>query len=267
MNSSNKAIVADNITKEYRLFTNKNNKLIELIRLKNKRTIMCALRGITFQVEKGECVGLVGLNGSGKSTLSNIIAGTVQPTYGNITVEGDASCISVSVGLNPNLTGIENIRYKSTLLGFSPYEIKEISPEIVEFADIGDYIGQPVKYYSSGMTARLGFAISININPDVLVIDEGLSVGDQSFTDKCLSAMNDFRAKGKTIVFVSHSIPTVESFCSKALWLEYGQLHLEGEAIMVCGGYKAFMKRFNEMSSDEKRKYKQNSFNKQGVNC
>ena len=243
---------AKKIIKEYRLFTNKGNKLLELIQKRNKRTIKRALDDVSFSLQQGECLGLVGLNGSGKSTLANIIAGIVQPTYGSIQVSGLASCISVSVGLNANLTGLENIEYKSLLLGFTPTQIRELTPKIVDFADIGEYIRQPVKYYSSGMSARLGFAISININPDILVIDEGLSVGDPSFVDKCLDAINAFREKGKTIILVSHNMSTIESFCTKALWLEYGKMRQFGDAKEICQEYKQFMTNFNKMTGKEK---------------
>jgi teichoic acid transport system ATP-binding protein len=250
------AVVADKLTKQYRLFSNKTNKLIELIKEKNKRVIMSALKDVSFTLEKGECLGLVGLNGSGKSTLANIISGTIQPTHGSIEVNGEAACISVAVGLNQNLTGLENIEYKCLLLGFHPDLIKELTPKIIEFADIGTYINQPVKYYSSGMTARLGFAISINLDPDILVIDEGLSVGDPSFTDKCLNAMNVFRENGKTVVFVSHAMPTVTSFCSKALWLEYGKVRAIGETKEICDAYSGFLKDFNKMTPKEREEYK-----------
>lgn len=251
------AIVANKLTKQYRLFSNKTNKLVELVRERNKRIIKHALKDISFALEKGECLGLVGLNGSGKSTLANIIAGILQPSYGQITMNGEAACVSVNAGLSPNLTGVENIKYKCLLLGFHPNEIKELTPQIIEFADIGTYINQPVKYYSSGMSARLGFAISININPDILVIDEGLSVGDPSFTDKCLAAMNEFRNQGKTVVFVSHAIPTIKSFCTQALWLEYGNARMLGSTTDVCSAYSEFMVDFNKLSTAEKDEYRQ----------
>lgn len=252
------AIVAKNLTKQYRLFSNKTNKLIELIKEKNKRSLIHALHDVSFNLNKGECLGLIGLNGSGKSTLANIIAGTVQPTLGNIRVAGEAACISVSVGLNNNLTGMENIEYKCLLLGFAPSVIKEITPQIVDFADIGTYINQPVKYYSSGMSARLGFAISININPDILVIDEGLSVGDSSFANKCLIAMNSFCEKGKTVIFVSHSMETVRAFCTKVLWLEYGKVKASGLTDDICSAYGNFTKDFNKMTHAEREIYKAN---------
>jgi len=251
------AIIAKSVTKKYRLFSNKRNKLVELLFRKNQISTMYALRNVSFSLEKGECLGLLGLNGSGKSTLANLIAGITVPTTGKIDVFGEAACVSVSVGLNPNLTGVENIEYKGLLLGFTNQQIRELQAQIIEFADIGDYIHQPVKYYSSGMSARLGFAISININPDILVIDEGLSVGDPSFTDKCMAAMNKYREEGKTIVFVSHSMPTVEAFCTKALWLEYGTKRTDGNAKDVCKKYKDFMVIFNKMSAEERDAYKQ----------
>ena len=256
MNSTEEVIISKNVYKSYRLFTNKRNKLLELVLRRDQLSIMHALRDISFSVEKGDSLGLLGLNGSGKTTLANLIAGITIPTAGQIEVHGEASSVSVSVGLNPNLTGIENIEYKGILLGFSYEKIKELTPKIIEFADIGDYINQPVKYYSAGMSARLGFAVSINIDPDILVIDEGLSVGDISFTDKCLAAMNAYREQGKTIVFVSHSMPTVESFCTKALWLEYGMMRMFGEVGEVCTAYKEFMAEFNRMTPAEREEYK-----------
>jgi len=256
MNVNEDVIISKNVYKSYRLFTNKRNKLLELVLRRDQLSIMHALRDISFSVKKGESLGLLGLNGSGKSTLADLIAGITIPTAGELEVRGEASSVSVSVGLNPSLTGAENIEYKGLLLGFSYEKIKELTPKIIEFADIGDYINQPVKYYSAGMSARLGFAVSINIDPDILVIDEGLSVGDPSFTDKCLAAMNAYREQGKTIVFVSHSMPTVESFCTKALWLEYGMMRMFGEVDEVCGAYKEFMAEYNQLTPIEREEYK-----------
>jgi teichoic acid transport system ATP-binding protein len=258
------AIFAENITKTYKLFTNKKNKLFDILLRRDSIRAMHALKNISFSLDKGECLGLIGLNGSGKTTLSNIIAGVTQPTSGSIAVNGEASCVSVSAGLNQNLTGLENIEYKGLLLGFTIKDINELKPKIIEFADIGAYINQPVKYYSSGMAARLGFAISINIDPDVLVVDEGLSVGDQSFTDKCVNAMHSYRERGKTIVFVSHSIPMVESFCTKTLWLEYGTVRMYGGVAEVCGEYREFHNRYKHMNPVEREEYKRNAAEKHG---
>ena len=252
-------IIAKNVSKRYRLFTNKRNKLVELVFRRGQISVMHALRNVSFSVGQGECLGLLGLNGSGKTTLANLIAGITTPNEGEMTVHGEASCISVSVGLNGELTGLENIEYKGILLGFSPAQMEELKPKIIDFAEIGDYIQQPVKYYSSGMSARLGFAISINIDPDILVIDEGLSVGDPSFTDKCMAAMKAYREQGKTIVFVSHSIPQVESFCTKGLWLEYGRMRMFGDVKETCAAYKEFMAKFNKMTAAERDEYKRKS--------
>ena len=259
MDNNIAAVTAENVTKKYRLFSNKQNKLYELLWKKNQLLITYALRDVSFAINKGECLGLLGLNGSGKTTLANIIAGITQPTLGSIAVNGEASCVSVSVGLNSSLTGIENIEYKGLLLGFTIEEINEMKPEIISFADIGAYIDQPVRYYSSGMAARLGFAITINIDPDILVIDEGLSVGDQSFTDKCMNAMNSFRERGKTINFVSHAISMVETFCTKALWLEYGAIKMFGDTTEVCLNCRDFYKRYNMMNAAEKEEYRKNA--------
>jgi teichoic acid transport system ATP-binding protein len=238
---NNVAVLAENITKKYWLFSNKRNKLVELLFKRDRMTAKDALKNVSFEIKKGESMGLLGLNGSGKTTLANIIAGIVQPTMGRMVVNGEASCVSVSIGLNRNLTGMENIRYKGLLLGFTASQINEMTSDIVAFSDIGTYIDQPVKYYSSGMAARLGFAISINIDPDILVIDEGLSVGDQSFMDKCLGAMNAYRERGKTIVFVSHNLSMVENFCTKAMWLDSGNLRMLGETKEVCGAYRKWI--------------------------
>ena len=252
---SQTVIDCKNITKEYRLFSNQKNKLFELLLHKDKMTTKYALKDISFTLSSGECLALLGFNGSGKTTLANIISGIVSPTKGSISVVGDAANVSVSVGLNPNLTGIENIRYKGLLLGFSNEEIEEIAPKVIDFAEIGEYIKQPVKIYSSGMSARLGFAISINIDPDILVIDEGLSVGDASFTDKCINAMNKYRERGKTIVFISHSLSTVKQFCTKAIWLEFGKKKMEGNTLDVCAAYTNYYEWYTKMSASEKEAY------------
>jgi teichoic acid transport system ATP-binding protein len=149
------------------------------------------------------------------------------------------------------------------MLGFSKKEIRELEPEIIEFADIGKFIEQPVKSYSSGMRSRLGFAISVTVNPDILVIDEALSVGDQTFADKCLKKMNEFKAKGKTIFFISHALGQVKKFCEKALWLEYGEVKEYGKINEVMPHYEEFLKKFKNMSKEEKQKYKEEVLKKQ----
>ncbi len=258
-----KAIIARNISKEYHLYASARDKYKDFFLPGTGGTSFFALRDITFSLEGGQSLGLIGLNGSGKTTLANVIAGASAPTSGRINARGQVSMISVTSGVNIALTGRENIMLKGLLQGLSKQQILERMPEIIEFSELEDVIDQQVKTYSSGMRSKLGFAVSVNIDPDVLIIDEALSVGDPTFTRKCLVKMQDFRKKGKTIVFVSHSLPQVKDFCDQAMWLEGGQLVNMGECAQVCDEYAAFIKRFNGMSSGEQKAYKQQIREKQ----
>jgi teichoic acid transport system ATP-binding protein len=241
----------------------KNSEKIFDIFFGGKGEDFYALRNVNFTAEEGDVVGIIGVNGSGKSTLSNIIAGIIPPTFGTVEINGKASIIAVSSGLKNELTGRENIELKCLMLGFSKKEIKKLEPEIIEFAEIGKFIDQPVKSYSSGMKSRLGFAISVNIDPDILIIDEALSVGDQTFADKCLDKMNEFKERGKTIFFISHSIGQVRNFCEKALWLEYGEVKDYGTVEEVIPKYEQFLSNYKKMTKEEKMKYKEEVTKKQ----
>lgn len=251
----NYSVIVRNVTKVYRMYESPGQKLMDLLLGKGKCDEFYALKDISFEVETGESVGLIGLNGSGKSTLGNILAGISPPTSGVIQLNGEPSSISISSGLNLLLTGIENIELKGLMMGLTPKQIKDFTQKIIDFADVGAFIYQPVKTYSSGMRARLGFAIAALINPDIMIIDEALSVGDPTFTDKCLNTMNEFRARGKTIFFVSHNLSQVRSFCSKVIWLEYGVLKAFDRTEEVLPMYERFLNAYNSMSEEERREY------------
>ena len=256
MEENKYSIIAKNISKGYKMYSSPKQKLLDLILPKGAGKTFYALKDISFKVEKGEVVGLLGLNGSGKSTLSNILGGVSMPTSGEIEINGEASLIAIGIGMNNFLTGIENIELKALMMGYKKNEIEEIKQEIIDFADIGEFINQPLRTYSSGMRARLGFAISVYTNPDILVIDEALSVGDPTFTQKCLDKMNEFKESGKTIFFVSHSLPQIKQFCNKAMWLEYGRLKEYGDVEEVLPKYQEYINEINKMSEKEKIEYK-----------
>lgn len=249
------AVVFNNVTKKFKMYKKTSDKLLDLILPDGYGKDFYALQNISFTAEKGDIIGIIGVNGAGKSTISNLISGVVPPTSGTINTKGEAALISIGAGLNNQLTGRENIELKCLMLGFSKKQIKELEPEIIDFAEIGDFIDQPVKKYSSGMKSRLGFAISVNIDPDILVIDEALSVGDKIFAQKCLDKMNSFKEKGKTIFFISHSIGQVKQFCQKALWLEGGQVKAYGPIKEVIPQYEKFIKSLNNMSKEEKQAF------------
>ena len=253
MEENKYSIVAKNVSKGYKMYSSPKQKLMDLILPKGAGKTFYALKDISFKVEKGEVVGLLGLNGSGKSTLSNILGGVSMPTSGEIEINGESALIAIGLGMNNFLTGIENIELKALMMGYKKSEIEEIKQEIIDFADIGEFINQPLRTYSSGMRSRLGFAISIYTNPDILVIDEALSVGDPTFTQKCLDKMNEFKESGKTIFFVSHSLPQIKQFCNKAMWLEYGVLREYGS---IEPKYQRYINEINKMTDKERLEHK-----------
>jgi teichoic acid transport system ATP-binding protein len=254
-----------NVTKKFKMYAKPSDKLKDLFLSNEKGEFHHALRGVSFNVDKGEIVGVIGLNGSGKSTLSNLIAGVTMPSSGEVKLEGKAALIAISSGLSGQLTGLENIELKGLMLGLTKQQIKEITPKVIAFADIGKFIHQPVKTYSSGMKSRLGFAISVHIDPDILVIDEALSVGDQTFTQRCLDKMNEFKESGKTIFFISHSLSQVKSFCAKALWIHYGEVRGYGEVNEIVDEYQQFLNMYNKLTSEERNRLREESINKQSI--
>src|SRR5699024_4351706 len=250
-----KAIIANNITKKYKLYDSTKERLLDLIAPRDYGEDFYALTDVSFEAEKGDAIGFIGVNGSGKSTLSNIIAGIVPETSGELIVNGETSLIAVSAGLNGELSGRDNIELKCLMLGFSREEIKQLEPEIIEFSELEKFIDQPVKSYSSGMRSRLGFAISVSVDPDILIIDEALSVGDRAFASKSLEKMKEFKEDEKTMIFVSHSIRQMRQFCEKILWLEYGMVKDFGPADEVLPKYEEFLEKWKKMRKRRRRAY------------
>jgi ABC-type polysaccharide/polyol phosphate transport system ATPase subunit len=240
------AIEATNVSKVYRRYARKRqfatlkSALLSgsLIRDLQPDETFPALRGVSFAVPKGCTFGIIGRNGSGKSTLLKCVAGITRPNEGTIRVDGRISAlIELGAGFHPEISGRENVFINGIMLGLSKREIQRRFDEIVEFAELTDFIDAPVKTYSSGMYMRLGFAVAIHVDPDVLLIDEVLAVGDQAFTVKCLDKFAEFRRRNKTILLVTHSLDLVEKFCDRALWLDHGRTLAEGEPKRVVASY------------------------------
>ena len=244
------------ITKEFDLFKNRTEQIKSIFAVKNKKVPkFWALKGVSFDIYEGEAVGIVGINGSGKSTISNVISKVIPQTSGELEVNGKVSVIAIGAGLNGRLTGRENIRLKALMMGLTNKQVDAVEEDIIKFADLGAFIDQPVKNYSSGMRSRLGFSIAIHQNPDILIIDEALSVGDQTFYQKCIEKMVEFKKQGKTIIFVSHALNQVQSLCDRVIWMHYGDLKEDGPTDEVLGHYREFTKKFNALSVPDRQKY------------
>lgn len=250
---SENVIVCSHITKDYPLYSTFGEKIKGLIFKENKISTFRALDDVSITMKKGECVGLIGLNGSGKSTLAGIITGITTATKGTVDVKGEVSMLCASSGMRSQLSGLDNIRFKCLLMGYTDKQIKEMEKDIIDFADIGIHIDQPVKTYSSGMRSRLGFAIAVHINPDILIIDEALSVGDSSFTDKCLKKVDEFKQAGKTIVFVSHAVTQMTTFCDRIIWINQGKLIGTGTPDEIIKPYCGFAREFNGMTNEQRK--------------
>ncbi len=225
------AIDVRNVTKLYKLYDKPSDRFKESLGLSKEKKYRehYALRDLNFTVEKGECVGIIGTNGAGKSTILKIITGVLNPTEGNVFINGRISALlELGAGFNMEYTGKENIYLNGTMIGFSREEIDQKMDSILAFADIGDFIYQPVKTYSSGMFVRLAFAVAINIDPEILIVDEALSVGDVFFQAKCYKKFEDFKKQGKTILFVSHDLGSISKYCDKVVLLDKGRKIAEG---------------------------------------
>lgn len=241
---SNLAISIRHLSKKYRLYDRSVDRLKESLhpfRKKYHRDFF-ALNDVSFDIKKGETVGIIGKNGSGKSTLLKIIAGVLTPSGGGVVVNGHVSALlELGIGFNPDLTGLENIYFSGTIMGFSRQEMDAKVDDIMAFADIGNFIDQPVKTYSSGMFVRLAFAMATNVDPDILIIDEALSVGDIFFQAKCYRKFDQFQKMGKTILFVTHSLDNIIRFCDRGIVLENGVKLIDADAKAAVDVYKKLM--------------------------
>ena len=272
-------IILENISKIYKLYNNKKDRLKESFSLMKKKyhKDFYALDKVTLKIKKGEVIGLIGKNGAGKSTLLKIITGVLTPNEGSVKVNGKISAlIELGAGFNPEYTGMENIYLYGTLMGYSKSESEKKVNDIIEFSDIGEFINQPVKTYSSGMFARLAFACAINVEPDILIVDEILSVGDLRFQLKCMKKMNEMLKGGTTVIFVSHDMNAIKMFCSRIFWINNGKIEMQGETNYVTDYFldylessdtKVELENNKEVNNDAIVKIKEiEILNKNGVN-
>ncbi|MFN8517562.1 MAG: ABC transporter ATP-binding protein [Chloroflexia bacterium] len=224
------AVSVAGLSKAYRLYRRPSDRLRELLWPRRQRgKVFWALRDVSLAIPQGQVLGLIGPNGSGKSTLLQLIAGVLQPTSGAVAAHGRVTALlELGAGFNPEFTGRENIMLNATLLGLTEAEARAHTPEIIEFAGIGQFLDQPVKTYSSGMYVRLAFAIAVSVQPDILIVDEALAVGDAYFQQRCMRRMRQFRDEGKTIIFVSHDTAAVKALCDRAILLREGQIVDDG---------------------------------------
>lgn len=242
------SIAVENVFKDFRIYERPQDRLLELLLRKQRHKNFHVLQDISFSVLEGRSLGIIGDNGAGKSTLMKLLVGTLQPTSGSIAIKGKvAALLELGAGFHPEFTGRRNIYLNAALLGVSDENIAELEQRIIEFSELGDFIDRPVKTYSSGMYVRLAFSIATMVDPDVLVIDEALSVGDIAFQKKCVERMNEFRKQNKTMIFCSHSMYHVQELCDTAIWLEKGHIREIGESHQVVGHYEDYC---NSKSTD-----------------
>ena len=263
MSSNDIAIRVSNLGKCYEIYDNPRDRLKQFVVPRLQRLFrqspqqyfreFWALKDVSFEVKKGETVGIIGRNGSGKSTLLQLICGTLTPTSGTVETNGRiAALLELGSGFNPEFTGRENVYMSASIMGLTKEEIDERFDEIAAFADIGEFIEQPVKTYSSGMFVRLAFAVNIVSDPEIMIVDEVLAVGDMNFQARCMTALTRIQERGTTVLFVSHDIGTVKSLCSRGIYLEHGRIHAIGKASDVTEQYIRTMR---EEMNEEHRKF------------
>ncbi len=233
-------IEVENVSKRYKLYKSKKYRAIAALMpfLNKYHTEFYSLRNINLKVQRGEIIGILGKNGSGKSTLLKLIAGITVPTAGTVRTKGNiVPLIELGSGFHPEFTGYENIYFYTAVLGYPKSMVRKKVDEIIDFAAVGEFIDQPIKNYSSGMKSRLAFSVSVNIDPDILILDEVLSVGDADFREKSYQKMREFFRNGKTILYVSHSLGSIKELCTRAILIDKGQLIMDGEPMKVIRHY------------------------------
>ena len=234
------AIIVKDVYKDFKQYYDKANTLKEKLLFwnRNDNEVLHILQGINLKIEKGKMVALIGTNGSGKSTLLKLMTKIIYPNKGEIIVNGKlASLLELGAGFHPDFSGRENIYFNASIFGMTRKEIDKRIDDIIEFAELENFIDNPIRTYSSGMYMRLAFSVAINVDADILLIDEILAVGDQHFQDKCHAKMKELKKQGKTLVFVSHSMPTVNEFCDEAVWLQNGKIRMIGKTKEVTDKY------------------------------
>lgn len=236
------AVRASALSKQYEIYHRPIDRLIELVSGRRRHTVFPALDGVSFEVEPGETIGIIGQNGAGKSTLLKLLCGVTRPTSGTLAMRGTiASILELGTGFHPEFSGRDNAALNAAILGLSPAEVRERLPGILEFSELGNFLDRPVKTYSSGMYMRLAFSVAVNVNPDILVIDEALAVGDGHFQKKCIDKIREFQESGKTILFCSHALYYVSSICRRTLWLDHGVVMRYGPSLDVVHEYETFL--------------------------
>jgi len=215
------AVRAVNVSKRYDVYRRPIDRVIEFFTRRRRHDVFPALEDVSFEVQKGETIGIIGQNGAGKSTLLKLLCGVTRASFGTLETHGTiASILELGTGFHPEFSGRDNAALNAAILGLSASEVRERLPDILEFSELGSFLDRPVKTYSSGMYMRLAFSVAVNVDPDILVIDEALAVGDGHFQKKCIEKIREFQQAGKTILFCSHSLYYISSICSRALWLD-----------------------------------------------
>ena len=241
MKDSEYSIIVSNVHKTFNIYLDKSNTLKESllsIFKRNRKEKRIVLDGINLKIKKGQCVALIGVNGSGKSTLLKLMTKIIYPNKGRIETRGKlTSLLELGAGFHPDFSGRENIYFNASIFGLTKKQIDARLNDIIEFSELGDYIDNPVRTYSSGMYMRLAFSVAINVDAEILLVDEILAVGDQHFQDKCIAKMKELRSEGKTMVFVTHSMGVVRDLCDRAVWLCDGKIKMDGNTDEVADAY------------------------------